>query len=447
MKKSRRILRFALPVSLVGLTIGGASISNLVSADAQVPNLPALTAAQLLVKVTTAQVPAFSGTVKLTAHLGLPDLGSFGGSASSSVIGLLSGSHTATISADGATKVKVTMTGDASEQSWTRNGDDVWAWDSQTQSAQHAKMTAEVPGQAKADEAAKPGEVAKPGEAERPAEVKDTAKSDGVVGVAGLAGGDPTDSLNPADAAKQMLAMVDPSTNVAVRTSAYVASRAAYELVLSPKNASSTVSEIVIAIDGATGTPLDARITAKGASKPALEIGFTSIQFATPAASTFTFTPPAGAKVSEAASVNDLLPIAQSRHHHDDKPGANAPSTDTKTPADAKGADQGSGSGMNTVGTAWESVAVLQDNSSASQLTSLLGTAKTVAIPGGGSAKLLSTSLINVLLADDGRVAVGAVDAATLTAALKAPVPTAVAPTSAPGIASTTAKPAVTAAA
>ncbi len=104
MKKSCRILRFAIPVSLVGLTVGGASISNLVLADAQIPNLPVLAAAQLLVRVTSAQVPAFSGTVKLTANLGLPDLGSFGGSASSSVIGLLSGSHTANVSADGATK-------------------------------------------------------------------------------------------------------------------------------------------------------------------------------------------------------------------------------------------------------------------------------------------------------------------------------------------------------
>ncbi len=125
---------------------------------------------------------------------------------------------------------------------------------------------------------------------------------------------------------------------------------------------------------------------------------------------------------------------------------ANASTTDTKTADNAMGADKRSGSGMTTVGTAWESVALLSNNSSASQLTSLLGTAKTVALPVGGSAQFLFTSLINVLLADDGRVAVGAIDAATLAAALKAsPTPAAsVSSTSTPGDVTPAAKPAVT---
>lgn len=57
------------------------------------------------------------------------------------------------------------------------------------------------------------------------------------------------DSMNPAAMASSMLAMVDPTTTVSVRTSAYVAGRAAYELVLMPKSAASTVGEVVLAID------------------------------------------------------------------------------------------------------------------------------------------------------------------------------------------------------
>lgn len=137
----RRALRWALPAAAIAATIGIASVSNLVSADAQVPNLPPLTAAELLAKVTSAKVPAFSGTVQLTANLGLPDLGGFGGTIPGSISELLAGSHSASVSADGPTKVKVTMHGPLAESSWIRNGDDAWSWNSASQTATHAKMS------------------------------------------------------------------------------------------------------------------------------------------------------------------------------------------------------------------------------------------------------------------------------------------------------------------
>ncbi|CAB4631264.1 unannotated protein [freshwater metagenome] len=56
-----------------------------------------------------------------------------------------------------------------------------------------------------------------------------------------------------------------------------------------------------LSIDAATGLPLAARITAVGSDSPAFEVAFETITFATPAASNFDFTPPAGATVVEVA--------------------------------------------------------------------------------------------------------------------------------------------------
>jgi outer membrane lipoprotein-sorting protein len=391
--KKQRILRYSLPVAVVASTFAITSLGNVMSADAQTPNLPAITAAELLAKVQQAQVPAFSGTVELKANLGLPNLSGFGGSSvPSSAVQLLMGTHTANIAADGLDKVKVTMTGEATESSWIRNGADAWAWDSSNQSVKHAKSTSDT--------------------------------KDGTDANDGKAGGkdSPAEQMNPATTAADLLASVDPSTTVSVRTTAYVAGRAAYELVLTPKSANSTVGEVVLSVDAATGTPLEARITAKGATKPAFEIGFTAVTFATPAASTFQFTPPPGATVTEVSSISDLLPISSSRRHrHGDDAKAQTPAVEGA--AEAGGPEAGgNGGGVTTVGTAWETVVVMENGSSASQLTALMGSAKDVKLADGSTARMLSTNLVNVLVAADGRVAVGAVNAAGLSAALAQPV-------------------------
>lgn len=373
----RRSSRWALPAAIVAATLGIASVSHLVSASAQVPNLPPLTAAELLSKVASAKVPAFSGTVQLSANLGLPGLGSLGGSVPGSITDLLAGTHSATIAADGPSKVKVTMRGQVAESSWIRNGSDAWAWSSSMQTAKHVKM---------------------------PADGSDN--SDAIP----LAG---TDSMNPAAMASSMLAMVDPTTTVSVRTSAYVAGRAAYELVLIPKSAASTVGEVVLAIDAATGTPLDARIVAKGQSTPALELGFSSITFATPAPSTFEFKPAPGVTVSEATSVSDLLPFSVDRHHS---------GRESKSPDTAKVARAATDtSATTTIGNYWDSVVIRKDSGLSPQIAQILGAGTGVTLPGGVTAKLVSTALVNVMLTSDGRIAVGAVNSQALQAALSQP--------------------------
>ena len=363
----RRWIRWSIPVAVVASSIGVASLSHLGTAGAKVPNLPPLTAAELLAKATSAKVPAFSGTVQLTANLGLPNISAFTGSVPGSLTDLITGVHRAHVSASGPDKIRVSLDAPLAESDWVRNGDDVWAWDSSKQTVTHAKTTPAadslLPGVAPTTETAEP-------------------------------------AMDPTAMAKSALAMVDPTTVVSVRNSAYVAGHAAYELVLAPKSATSTVGEIVIAIDAATGTPLDAKVIAKGATSPALELGFSSITFAEPAPSTFQFSPPPGAKLVEAQNVGDLIPMfGTGEHHRHQQDSIGQPTT-------------------KTVGTAWDSVVVMSGVPVDERISSLLGSAAAITLPGGVTAKVVHTALFNVLIASDGRLGVGAVTPAVLQAAL-----------------------------
>jgi outer membrane lipoprotein-sorting protein len=378
MKKSR-LFRFAFPAAIGAGTMAFASFGNLTNAGAQVPNLPPLTANQLLSKVANANVPAFNGSVQLVANLGLPDLGSFGSSTPNSFTDLLTGTHTATVAADGQDHVAVTTTAANAESRWVRNNADVWMWNSQTQKLTHAT----VPEHGDSDE-----------------------QPD-------------ANSMDPTALADQLLAQVGPSTNVSVRTSAYVAGRAAYQLVLSPKSSASTVGEIVLAVDGATGTPLDISIIAKGKTKPSLELGFTSINFAAQPASTFVMTPAPGVTVVEATSVSDLLPVSQSHHrdHGDNKD--QAAETNNATQTDA--AERGSG----IVGADWDSVMIRSTAGLNGQIMKSLSSGKQITLADGTTATVVTTPLLNAALAADGRMAIGAVNVDALKAALNAPAPAA----------------------
>src|SRR6516164_4156407 len=106
MFKLRGRRRWAVPAIALAAILGGAAVPSLLpSASASTPDLPPLTAAELLAKVRTTQVPPLSGTLTLTSNLGLPSLssvGALGGSAAgTSLADLLSGSHSAKVWFDG----------------------------------------------------------------------------------------------------------------------------------------------------------------------------------------------------------------------------------------------------------------------------------------------------------------------------------------------------------
>jgi len=183
-----------------------------------------------------------------------------------------------------------------------------------------------------------------------------------------------------------------------------VAGRTAYQLVLTPKDGTSLIGSVRIAIDGATHIPTRVQVFAKGASSPAFEVGFTSFDPSTPSSSVFGFNPPPGATVTQRTL-----------------PGTSGADSSAKPPS------QGSGTKPQVVGTGWTSVLVAPvpqgtsgSSSQSGQLGSLGSTFRSLPTVSGswGSGHLLEGTVFSAVLTDDGRVAIGAVPPAALYHAL-----------------------------
>jgi outer membrane lipoprotein-sorting protein len=262
---SRR-LRWLLPAGIAA-AIAVASVATTAAANASAqPKLAVKTAAQLLVAVENASPAGLSGTVVETAKLGLPDIsglvGDSGGSGLS-IESLVTGSNTMNVWYAGPDRQRFALLGQLSEDDLIHNGTDLWSYDSSTRTVTHKTLT------------------------------KDASDEVGT----SIASSAP--SLDPQTAAEQALAAIDPTTTVVVDRTARVAGRAAYQLLLTPKDTRSLIGSVQIAIDAATSVPLRVQIFAAGATSPAFRVGFTSVSFNVPNASVFEFVPPAGASVEE----------------------------------------------------------------------------------------------------------------------------------------------------
>ncbi|MBC7441157.1 LolA family protein [Lacisediminihabitans sp. H27-G8] len=192
----------------------------------------------------------------------------------------------------------------------------------------------------------------------------------------------------PDQLAAKLLASVDSSTSVSLGSDLRVAGRTAYDLVLTPKASGTLVGSVSIAVDSETGLPLSVDVFARSQKTPAFSVGFSTLDLSAPAASLFAFTPPAGAKVTEKA------PKAETAR-------PSTPTSDAAKPT--------------VTGTGWDSIVALPaGKDTASATSSPLFGKLTTAVAGG---HLFHTSLVNVLLTDDGRVFAGSVPVAKLQAA------------------------------
>jgi len=195
----------------------------------------------------------------------------------------------------------------------------------------------------------------------------------------------------PAEAVADLLEALEPSTEITTSGTGYVAGRPVYQLILTPRDAGSLVGQVRVSVDAGEFVPLAARVlTREGAD--AISVAATSVDFAVPAAGIFEFTPPPGAEVTE--------------WHADE----------------AERPDRGSGPEPETFGSGWTTVAVIAtdreaDEADKAELQTLLESLPAVS-GAWGSGRLLSTTLLTVVIADDGRVAVGAVAEDRLYAAL-----------------------------
>ncbi|WP_459799569.1 LolA family protein [Herbidospora sp. RD11066] len=255
-------MRWGVPAAAVLVVAGAIGAGPVIAAVQGDPQLPELTADQLVTEVAArwggpGSVAPMSGTIVETASLGIPGLPA--APAGPSPLALLSGSHELKVWYGSADQFRLAIPGPMSEQNLIHNQGQTWWWDSAANTATKIKL---------------------PSGTTTPAPL-------------------PTAAVTPPDAARLALAMAESDTAVSVGNDATVAGRAAYELVLAPKAPESLIRDVRLAVDGETMVPLRVQIFAKGAAEPAFEVGFDSITFAKPAPENFTFTPPPGAKVTE----------------------------------------------------------------------------------------------------------------------------------------------------
>ncbi len=376
---SRRT-RWAVPAGAV-VVVGGVLAGSMITVASAAPSLPARTPAQLLASLAGKTAPAMTGTIVETSSLGLPSLP--GTDNPTSLASLLTGSHTIRIWYSDPTHFRVAVPQNMSESDLIRNGSSAWLWESTSNTVTHLTIPA------------------------------DTAKVRPAKNITHKASDAPP--MTPQQAANEILAKVGATTTVSSDTNVTVAGQAAYQLVLAPKSPSSLVGQIRIAIDGANDVPLRVQMFAKDAKSPAAQVGFTSISFVEPAAANFAFTPPAGAKVEQQSLSS----------------GSGSGSGSGKKPAGASPADS-----AYTVGKSWLTVADLPQ----SVLSSVTGNKATGSAGSGlsgdtgpiisallrsatpvsgswGSGRLVQTSLLSMLITNNGRVLVGAVTPSVLYAA------------------------------
>jgi outer membrane lipoprotein-sorting protein len=387
-RRGRKAVRYDVPVAVVGVT---AATIGLVPAlaDSGDPSLPSLTAEQIITKIAASDTQTVDGTVKISTDLGLPSVLSggsgsslFGGAVAPPTAGsrdgsradpqrqftqLLLGSHTLHVAVDGQDRQKVSIIESAAEYSVIHNGSQVWAYDSASNEVYHST----APADAGKDRAQHPRQA-------------------------------PSDAFpaTPQAAAQQVLKAAQGTATITPDGTARVAGRSAYELLIRPQHASATtVDSIRIAVDSKTGVPLKFSLQPKGKGKAAIDIGYTKVSFDKPSASTFSFTPPKGAKVTEGRD----------------------------TAREQKSPEGMSGLGEPTfIGSGWDTVAVFKakgalpaapEKNAKGGAASLLGGFGKQVSGSFGSGTLFHTRLVNVLLTQDGTVYAGAVDQSALTAA------------------------------
>ncbi|CAL9497132.1 hypothetical protein SUDANB58_03373 [Streptomyces sp. enrichment culture] len=385
--RRRRAARYVVPVAVTA--VAAATIGLVPAlADSGDPELPDITAQQLIEKIAGSDVQQLSGTVKISTDLGLPDLGGLvgdmaGGRASgpagrgdggspadpsARLTELVSGTHTLRVAADGPHRQKLSLLENAAEYSLIHDGKDVWGYDSESNEVYHATVPETADGRAK-----ERGEL----------------------------------PATPRDLAEEALKAVDDTTSVTVDGTARVAGRDAYKLLIEPRREGSTVGAITIAVDAGTGLPLKFTLTPASGGAAVVDAGFTQVGFAKPPASTFDFTPPEGAKITEGGEADRI-------------PGA--PRSERKTGGDPGGNLAEELDGLKVVGEGWNAIAVLDTGGQGLPAASAGGGRGEPGALGGflgsfgeevsgtfGSGTVFTTRLVNALITQDGTVYAGTV--------------------------------------
>ncbi|GAA4784382.1 DUF2092 domain-containing protein [Streptomyces ziwulingensis] len=385
--RRRGAARYVVPVTVVG--VAAATIGLVPAlADSGDPDLPEITATRLVQRIAESDEEQLSGTVKISTDLGLPDLGGLESGLMSGAAGsgakdgsaadptarlteLATGTHTLRVAADGPDRQKVSLLQDAAEYSVIHDGKDVWGYDSKSGEVYHTTVS------------------------DRAGAAREQVPA------------------TPKDLAEQALKAVDDTTSVTVDGTAQVAGRDAYRLVIEPRQQGSTVGAITVAVDAETGTPLKFTLTPAAGGAAVVDAGFTKVDFAKPDASTFDFTPPEGAKVTEGEAPADVSAEA---------PGHGRAAQRAQRDL-AAGLD-----GLKVLGEGWNTVAAFDTGSrgglpageAGGALGGFLGSLGDQVSGEFGKGTVFSTRLVNALITDDGKVYAGLVTKEALVKAADA---------------------------
>ncbi|MCC2334676.1 LolA family protein [Cellulomonas wangsupingiae] len=400
---------WAVP-AVAAVAVAAAFAAPPLLASADTAGLPEVTPAEVLTRVAQAEPQPLSGTVVHTARLGLPDL-SLTAMGGADPVSLLGGSTTLRVWTDGEQRSRVSLLGDASEYSVVADGTQAWTYSSSDDEVVHYALS--------------------PQDAARAQELRATATP-------------PADLPTPDELGREALERAQEHATVGVDAATTVAGRDAYQVVVTPRSTTTLVGRIVVAVDAQTWTPLRVQVwSSDDAATPALELGFTDVTFAAPDDAVLTFAAPPGASVREVAvPLPDDASLAQA--------------VPDGLPADPSGTPVPEG--VSVTGTGWDTVVELTDvdvaalvagdpaavaelpqadkelgSEGAQELyeqfagegdgppvdldTTALYDQLTTPVEGG---RALSSSLLSVLVLDDGRVLVGAVPVDTLRAAADA---------------------------
>ncbi|HEX3791483.1 MAG TPA: outer membrane lipoprotein carrier protein LolA [Pseudonocardiaceae bacterium] len=254
--------RATLGAAVIGVVAGAVGLGVLAApaGAGQAPSLPAISPQALVQSVLTAKPVALGGTVAVTNNLGLPAIPGL-------PTQLTSGSSQLRVWTDGSGHSRLSLPSSGAEQTYVDDGKTLYEWDSSNKTVTEHALGA---------------------------------------GKAGAHAGMPDNqTLTPAGAAQELVSTIQDTSTVSVNGTDTVAGRPAYDLVLTPKPQEKTLlREVTISIDSQTRVPLQVSVLANGSATPAVQVGFSSIDFGKQDPSLFTFTPPAGSTVVHGDSAN-----------------------------------------------------------------------------------------------------------------------------------------------
>ncbi|MGM1064729.1 LolA family protein [Saccharothrix sp. Mg75] len=244
----RRVTVVAAAVGVVA-GVAGLGVLAMPAGAGQAPVLPEVGAEALVESVVTAGPAAFGGTVEVSNDLGVP--------AVPGVPQLSDGDSAVRLWSDGAGRVRAQLPAGNSERTFVDDGTTGWLWNSAEQAVNKFPHGAAPPQEAAA--------------------------------------------ADPVAVAREVVTRLREFSDVTVDGTARVANRPVYELVLSPKPTEKTVlREVRVAVDSELRVPLRVAVLTNGTNAPAVQIGFSELNVGPQDAALFSFTPPAGATVTEA---------------------------------------------------------------------------------------------------------------------------------------------------